>query len=113
MGQGGQSTRILAYTEREDVHAVADMNVVSSFVFRQVFEEGFDVISSPREHSLAFATYDRPGATYNLLYSRLGKPYVGPPTAFSFNVPTRKASGVMSTDKGGRVEKAVVRNAVL
>ena len=38
--------------------------------------------------------------------------YVGPPTAFSFNVPTRKASGVMSTDKGGRVEKSVVKDAV-
>src|SRR5829696_9055053 len=47
------------------------------------------------------------------LFSRLGKPYVGPPTAFSFNVPTRKASGVMSTEKaGGRVEKSVVREAV-
>jgi excinuclease ABC A subunit len=47
-----------------------------------------------------------------ILFSRLGTPYVGPPTAFAFNVPTRKASGVMSTEKGGRVEKAVVREAV-
>src|SRR6195952_405850 len=48
-----------------------------------------------------------------ILFSRLGDPYVGPPTAFSFNVPTRKASGVMSTEKaGGRVEKSVVRQAV-
>ena len=52
-------------------------------------------------------------AMLRILYSRFGKPYVGPPTAFSFNVPTRKASGVMSTEKaGGRVEKAVVREAV-
>ena len=52
-------------------------------------------------------------AMLRILYSRLGTPYVGPPTAFSFNVPTRKASGVMSTEKaGGRVEKAVVREAV-
>src|SRR5687768_5536024 len=52
-------------------------------------------------------------AMLRILYSRLGDPHVGPPTAFSFNVPTRKASGVMSTEKsGGRVEKAVVRNAV-
>ncbi|OAE00266.1 excinuclease ABC subunit UvrA [Arthrobacter sp. OY3WO11] len=47
-----------------------------------------------------------------ILFSRLGTPYAGPPTAFSFNVPTRKASGVMSTDKGGRVEKSVVNHAV-
>src|SRR6476661_7809071 len=46
------------------------------------------------------------------LFSRLGTPKVGPPTAFSFNVPTRKASGVMSTEKAGRVEKNVVRNVV-
>ena len=51
-------------------------------------------------------------AMLRILFSRLGKPYVGPPTAFSYNVPTRKASGVMSTEKSGRVEKAVVQNAV-
>ncbi|MBJ8346337.1 excinuclease ABC subunit UvrA [Antrihabitans sp. YC2-6] len=52
-------------------------------------------------------------AMLRILYSRLGKPHVGPPTAFSFNVPTRKASGVMSTEKAaGRVEKAVVQNVV-
>src|SRR4051812_40182882 len=51
-------------------------------------------------------------AMLRILFSRVGKPHVGPPTAFAFNVPTRKASGVMSTDKGGRVEKNVVREAV-
>ena len=51
-------------------------------------------------------------AMLRILFSRLGKPYVGPPTAFSFNVPTRKASVVMSTQKSDRVEKNVVRNVV-
>ena len=51
-------------------------------------------------------------AMLRILFSRLGTPYVGPPTAYSFNVPTRKASGVMSTDRGGRVEKSVVSQAV-
>ncbi len=51
-------------------------------------------------------------AMLRILFSRLGSPHVGPPTAFSFNVPTRKASGVMSTEKGGRVEKNVVHDAV-
>ncbi|WP_299167555.1 excinuclease ABC subunit UvrA [uncultured Arthrobacter sp.] len=51
-------------------------------------------------------------AMLRILFSRLGSPYVGPPTAYSFNVPTRKASGVMSTDKGGRVEKSVVSQAI-
>ncbi|MGR7024170.1 ATP-binding cassette domain-containing protein [Geodermatophilus sp. URMC 62] len=52
-------------------------------------------------------------AMLRILFSRLGTPHIGPPTAFSFNVPTRRASGVMSTEKaGGRVEKAVVRDVV-
>ena len=51
-------------------------------------------------------------AMLRILFSRLGTPYVGPQTAFSFNVPTRKASGVMSTDKGGRIEKNIVREVV-
>src|SRR5688500_18005369 len=51
-------------------------------------------------------------AMLRILFSRLGDPHIGPPTAYSFNVPTRTASGVMSTDKAGRTGKSVVRNAV-
>ena len=51
-------------------------------------------------------------AMLRILFSRIGKPHIGPPTAFAFNVPTRTASGVMKTEKGGREEKSVVRNAV-
>ncbi|MGL5862411.1 MAG: ATP-binding cassette domain-containing protein, partial [Phycicoccus sp.] len=51
-------------------------------------------------------------AMLRILFSRIGSPQIGPPTAFSFNVPTRRAGGVMSTEKGGRVEKKVVRDAV-
>jgi excinuclease UvrABC ATPase subunit len=46
-----------------------------------------------------------------VLWSRLGKPHIGPATAFSFNVPTRKASGSMTADKG-KGERKVVRNLV-
>src|SRR3954468_11711240 len=51
-------------------------------------------------------------AMLRILFSRVGKPYIGPPTAFAFNLPTLQPSGVMSTEKGGRVEKNVVRQAV-
>ncbi|KQP28678.1 excinuclease ABC subunit UvrA [Aeromicrobium sp. Leaf272] len=51
-------------------------------------------------------------AMLRILFSRLGDPFVGPPTAFAFNVPTRTASGVMQTEKGGRVEKRVARKEV-
>ncbi|HST49342.1 ATP-binding cassette domain-containing protein [Jatrophihabitans sp.] len=50
-------------------------------------------------------------AMLRILFSRLGEPHIGPPTAFSFNVPTRTASGAMTVDKG-RGERIVVRNVV-
>jgi excinuclease UvrABC ATPase subunit len=50
-------------------------------------------------------------AMLRILFSRLGKPHIGPPTAFSFNVPTRTASGAMTVDKG-QGERIVVRNRV-
>src|SRR3954454_18778144 len=40
-------------------------------------------------------------AMLRILFSRIGTPHIGPPTAFAFNVPTRIVSGVMKTDKGG------------
>ena len=43
------------------------------------------------------------------LFSRLGTPYIGGPTAFSFNIPTTKASGVLTGPKG---EKKIVQDAV-
>jgi excinuclease UvrABC ATPase subunit len=43
------------------------------------------------------------------LFSRLGKPYIGGPTAFSFNIPTTRASGVMTGPKG---EKKIVQDAI-
>jgi excinuclease ABC A subunit len=50
-------------------------------------------------------------AMLRILFSRLGDPHIGPPTAFSFNVPTRTASGAMTVDKG-KGERIVVRNVV-
>src|SRR5687768_5028823 len=50
-------------------------------------------------------------AMLRVLWSRIGKPHIGPATAFSFNVPMRKASGAMTVDKG-KGERVVVRNVV-
>ena len=50
-------------------------------------------------------------AILRVLFSRLGKPHIGPSTAYSFNVPTRKASGAMTVDKG-KGERIVVRDVV-
>ena len=48
-------------------------------------------------------------ALLRLLFSRLATPPAGPPVAFSFNVPARTASGVMTSATG---EKQIVREAV-
>jgi excinuclease UvrABC ATPase subunit len=50
-------------------------------------------------------------AMLRILFSRLGQPHIGPPTAYSFNVPTRTASGSMTVDKG-KGKRIVVRNVV-
>lgn len=48
-------------------------------------------------------------AMLRILFSKLGQPFIGGPTAFSFNIPTQKASGVM-TGPGG--EKKIVKDAI-
>lgn len=50
-------------------------------------------------------------AMLRILFSRVGQPHIGPPTAFAFNVPTRVASGMMKTDKG-QGSTSVVKDAV-
>src|SRR3984885_11873079 len=39
-------------------------------------------------------------AMLRILFSRLGQPHVGSPNAFSFNVPSVKASGEMTIERG-------------
>src|SRR5437868_7650190 len=50
-------------------------------------------------------------AMLRILFSRLGQPHIGPPGAYSFNIPTRKASGSLTVDKG-KGERIVVRDVV-
>ena len=39
-------------------------------------------------------------AMLRILFSRLGQPHVGPPGAFSFNVPSVRASGAITVERG-------------
>ncbi|MGR0317734.1 ATP-binding cassette domain-containing protein [Agromyces sp. ZXT2-3] len=48
-------------------------------------------------------------AMLRILFSRFGEPHIGGPTAFSFNIPTQKASGVMTSATG---DKTIVRDVV-
>ena len=50
-------------------------------------------------------------AMLRVLWSRIGKPHIGSSNAFSFNIPTRKASGAMTVEKG-KGERIVVRDVV-
>ncbi|CAN5305287.1 excinuclease ABC subunit UvrA [soil metagenome] len=44
-------------------------------------------------------------AMLRILFSRLGKPYIGSPQAFSFNVASISGAGAVTIDKGGRTTK--------
>jgi excinuclease UvrABC ATPase subunit len=41
-------------------------------------------------------------AMLRILFSRLGKPHIGPPSAFAFNVPSVRASGAITVQRGNR-----------
>ncbi|GGP37687.1 ATP-binding cassette domain-containing protein [Streptomyces abikoensis] len=41
-------------------------------------------------------------AMLRILFSRLGEPHIGPPSAFAFNVPSVRASGAITVERGAR-----------
>src|ERR687891_1342410 len=43
-------------------------------------------------------------AMLRILFSRLGKPHIGPPSAFSFNTPSVRASGAITVERGARTK---------
>jgi excinuclease ABC A subunit len=46
-------------------------------------------------------------AMLRILFSRLGQPHIGPPGAYAFNVPSVRASGAITVERGGKkTEKA-------
>lgn len=46
-------------------------------------------------------------AMLRILFSRLGKPHIGPPSAFAFNVPSVKAVGAITVERGEGKTQAV------
>ncbi|MBH0775415.1 ATP-binding cassette domain-containing protein [Nocardia bovistercoris] len=45
-------------------------------------------------------------AMLRILFSRIGAPHIGPPSAFAFNVPSVKASGAITVQRGAGKTKA-------
>ncbi|MCZ4120914.1 excinuclease ABC subunit UvrA [Streptomyces sp. H39-S7] len=41
-------------------------------------------------------------AMLRILFSRLGKPHIGPPSAYAFNVPSVRASGAITVERGAK-----------
>src|SRR4051794_20355359 len=51
-------------------------------------------------------------AMLRILFSRLGQPHIGSPNAFSFNVPSVRATGVITVERGNRTtERATFTRA--
>jgi excinuclease ABC A subunit len=44
-------------------------------------------------------------AMLRILFSRLGDPQIGPPNAYSFNVPSVSASGSITVERGGKTKR--------
>jgi excinuclease UvrABC ATPase subunit len=42
------------------------------------------------------------GAMLRILFSRLGKPHIGPPNAYAFNVPSVRATGGITVERGNK-----------
>ncbi|QYG92941.1 excinuclease ABC subunit UvrA [Iamia sp. SCSIO 61187] len=47
-------------------------------------------------------------AMLRILFSRLGQPHIGPPNAYSFNVPSVSASGSVAVDRGDKTKREKV-----
>lgn len=45
-------------------------------------------------------------AMLRILFSRLGKPHIGPPSAYAFNVPSVRATGAITVERGAGKTKA-------
>src|SRR5512136_2059662 len=43
-------------------------------------------------------------AMLRILFSRLGQPHIGPPTAFAFNLPSVTASGAITVERGAKTK---------
>ena len=101
--QGGYRTRIRMFSDLGgNWRGVANADITSSFEFRQVYEDGFNVISSPIQQSTAFLTRNRPGSSLNFLYNRTAVFYPNEPSttlrkfpAVDVQLPTKDIGGAI------------------
>src|SRR5262245_22804284 len=65
------------------------------------------LVGNPRS---TVGTVTDANAMLRVLWSRLGKPHIGSPQAFAFNVPSVRAAGSITVEKGGGKTEKVVFN---
>ncbi|MGH9341046.1 MAG: LPS-assembly protein LptD [Acidobacteriota bacterium] len=69
-GQGGASIDGIGQTRfGEGFRAVADFNLVTNFIFRQVFSDNFFAATRPTENSRVFLTNNSGAKSFNLFFS--------------------------------------------
>ncbi len=59
------------------------------------------LVANPRS---TVGTVTDAAAMLRILFSRLGKPHIGSPNAYSFNVPSVKASGAITVERGAKTK---------
>jgi LPS-assembly protein len=70
---GGYRTHVRTISRfRNNWRGVVNADITSGFRFRQIYEDGFNAITSPIEQSIGFLTRNSPRLSLNFLYNRTG-----------------------------------------
>jgi len=62
------------------------------------------IVDQERNPRSTVGTATDANAMLRILFSRLGKPHIGSPNAYSFNVPSVKASGAVTVERGAKTK---------
>jgi LPS-assembly protein len=111
MGQGGRLTNIYAASNIQGFRSLLEMNVVSSLAFRQVYEDGFNQISSPIQRVQGFMERNGNRANVSLMFDNSTIFFQDEPNvtlrrlpSIQLGLPTRMVSGripiYMTVDAG-------------
>jgi len=100
---GGYRTHIRTVSSFGDNwRGVINADITSGFEFRQIYEQGFNVISSPIEQSVGFLTRNGTRWSTNFLYGRTGVFYQEAPGTLLRKFPAVDLQ-LATNDIGGRI----------
>jgi LPS-assembly protein len=102
-GVSGYRTHIRTVSNFGDNwRGVVNADITSGFEFRQIYEQGFNVISSPIEQSVGFLTRNGSRWSTNFLYGRTGVFYQEAPGTMIRKFPAADLQ-LATNDIGGRI----------